>query len=81
MQLQYDTVVMLARLGDDQAVRVLRSVENNTRKSLLQTTFYFQEGPGIFIHVDESRRPTMMGMPALEPTLLHALVGPHANRV
>lgn len=64
MQLQYSTVILLARTGDEQAIQVIRSVENNTNKSFLQTSFYFQEGPGIFYQVNERRRDTILGMPA-----------------
>ena len=66
MQLQYNTMVMLARSGDEQAIEVLRSVENHTRKSLLQATFYFQKEPGLFCQVDESRKATVLGMPAIQ---------------
>jgi hypothetical protein len=59
MQLSIDTMIMLARSGDEQAVKVLRSMEVVRR----DTKFFYQIEPGIFCQVPERRHPTIIGIP------------------
>ena len=81
MRISEQTLVLLARGGCEDAIRVLGVVENETAKSLLETEFHFQPGPGIF-HTSalDSRKRTVLGMPAMTPERLSTLVGPDAER-
>lgn len=65
MQLSQNTLVLLARAGDDQAIEVLRDVENETEETISGTKFFFQMEPGIFVSPKNNRRKTMLGMPAM----------------
>jgi len=62
MRLSYETLVSLARGGDEEAIGVLRNAENKTSRQLEETEFYFQEGLGLFYMVND-RRKTIIGMP------------------
>lgn len=81
MRISEQTLVLLARGGDEDAIRVLKIVENETKSNLLETEFYFQVGPGLFHTAQlDSRRRTVMGMPAMTRERLSTLVGPEADR-
>lgn len=82
MRVSYGTMALLAREGDDQAIRVLQNAENQTTLELRDTEFFFEEPLGIFFK-PPTRRATLMGMPASEQPVIVgriALVGPKANR-
>jgi N-acetylglucosamine kinase-like BadF-type ATPase len=79
MQLSPGTIVLLARSGDEQAIDILRNVENDTRKTLTEVKFFFQKGPGVFLGGEPSHtgKKTIMGMRAITPELEAELL---ANR-
>lgn len=69
MRISDKTLQMLANLGDKQAINTLKTIENETAASLLETEIHFQKGPGIFHTSVGTRKRTVMGMPAMTPEL------------
>ncbi len=62
MRLSEETMVKLARSGDEQAIKVLRAAEEAAHKDLTDTEFYYQEGPGIFYKVNGTITPNRIQM-------------------
>lgn len=67
MRLSQDTLIMLARSGDDQAVKVLQTVENETNPVIRETEYHFHNYHGLFyVPPMRTRHNTLMGIPVMK---------------
>jgi len=77
MEISHQTLLVLARTGDEQSIDILRQVENESERVMKGIKFFYQEGTGVFFSKPKIGRDTILGMPAITPELEAKLL---ANR-